>query len=149
VAGSGPQAVLLQGVAAVEALGTLPGDKVRAEMQRALALLLPSICYENFPRTLVEAFASGLPVIASRIGALADSVEEGVTGLLFEPGNAGDLTRQMLWAQAHPQRMAQMGLEARARYEAEFTADHNYQQLIAIYNAAIDEMAQTRPMRLA
>ncbi len=131
VAGEGPQAGLLDGVAGVTRLGSLPGEAVRQEMRRALALVVPSIWYENFPRTIVEAFACGLPVIASRIGALADIVRDGQTGLLFEPGNARDLADRMAWAQANPQRMAAMGAAARAQYEAEFSPEVNYRRLMA------------------
>lgn len=144
VAGSGPEASCLDGIAGVAALGALDGDSVRAEMNRALALVLPSIWYENFPRTLVEAYACGLPVIASRLGALAELVEDGETGLLFEPGNARELAERMTWAQAHPQQMAEMGRKARALYEAEFTADRNYAQLMGIYRDAIDENNKSR-----
>lgn len=144
VAGSGPEASCLEGIAGVAALGALDGSTVRAEMGRAMALVLPSIWYENFPRTLVEAYACGLPVIASRIGALAELVRDGETGLLFEPGNAADLADKLRWAQAHPQRMAEMGRKARALYEAEFTAERNYAQLMAIYRDAIDEHNASR-----
>ena len=137
VAGTGPEAALLAGVTGVQALGALGGDAVRAEMSQAMALVLPSIWYENFPRTLVEAFGCGLPVIASRIGALAELVQDGITGLLFDPGNAQDLAAKMRLAQAHPEQMATMGRNARALYEAEFTAERNYAQLIQIYNDAI------------
>ena len=142
VAGTGPDAALLRGQTTMVALGALSGEAVRAEMERALALVLPSVCYENFPRTLVEAFATGLPVIASNAGPLRELVDDGVTGLLFESGDAADLARKMLWAQANPERMAHLGRQARARYEAEFTADQNYEQLMTIYQGAIDEMAK-------
>lgn len=137
VAGTGPEANLLQGVAGLTALGALPGERVRQQMAGSLALVLPSIWYENFPRTLVEAFGCGLPVIASRIGALAELVTDGVNGLLFEPGNAKDLADKMRWAQQHPTEMAAMGHNARKLYEAEFTAERNFQQLMAIYQEAI------------
>lgn len=136
VAGDGPEAGLLEGLVGVTRLGTLPGEAVRSEMNRASALVVPSIWYENFPRTIVEAFASGLPVIASRIGALADIVTDGETGLLFEPGNPRDLADKLAWAQAHPERMAQMGQRARAHYEAEFSAGVNYRRLMEIYDEA-------------
>ena len=136
-AGTGPEAPLLNGVPGIQALGALTGDAVRTEMSQAVALLLPSICYENFPRTLVEAYGSCMPVIASRHGAMAELVNEGVTGLLFEPGNAQDLASKMRWAQEHPQEMAEMGRNARALYEAEFTATRNYHQLMSIYDEAI------------
>lgn len=141
VAGTGPEAGLLVGVPGLQALGALGGGSVRAEMSQATALVLPSIWYENFPRTLVEAFGCGLPVIASRIGALSELVQDGITGLLFEPGNAQELAEKMRWAQAHPEQMAEMGRNARALYEAEFTAERNYHQLMAIYQDAIAEVA--------
>lgn len=137
IAGDGPDRALLEGVKGITLLGNLTGETVRLEMNRASALVLPSIWYENFPRTIVEAFATGLPVIASRIGALADLVRDGETGLLFEPGNALDLSNKMAWALAHPDAMANMGRKARAQYEAEFTADRNYEQLIEIYESAV------------
>ena len=140
VAGTGPESPRLAGVAGLAPLGALSSDHIRREMASAAALILPSIWYENFPRTLVEAFASGLPVIASRIGALAELVQDGVTGLLFEPGNARDLAAKMRWAQQHPDQIATMGRQARKHYEAEFTAERNYQQLMAIYTEAMAEV---------
>ena len=137
VAGVGPDAKKLLGIAALTPLGTLNLEQIHQEMLHATALILPSICNESFPRTLVEAYGSGLPVIASRIGALAELVTEGITGLLFDPGNAQELADKMEWARLHPQEMAEMGHFARERYEAQFTAEHNYQQLIAIYEQAI------------
>jgi len=123
----------------LQMLGALSGNVVRFEMGQSMALVLPSIWYENFPRTLVEAFACGLPVIASRIGALAELVEDGITGLLFETGNADDLAAKMKWAQQNPEKMRMMGQNARMKYEAEYTANQNYDQLVAIYNDAIEE----------
>jgi len=140
VAGEGPEAVLLDGVTGLQALGALSSEHVHVEMSQSIALILPSICYENFPRTLVEAFACGLPVIASRIGALAELIEDNVTGLLFEPGNAKDLAAKLLWANQNPEQMRQMGLNARKLYENKYTADRNYDQLIAIYREAIREL---------
>ncbi|WNO06247.1 glycosyltransferase family 4 protein [Rhodoferax mekongensis] len=140
VAGTGPDAPLLNEVPGLTALGALQMEQVRHEMSAAMAMVLPSIWYENFPRTLVEALGCGLPVIASRIGALAELVKDGETGLLFEPGNADDLAQKMRWAMANPEAMASMGHKARKQYEAEFTAERNYQQLIEIYESAIAEV---------
>jgi glycosyltransferase involved in cell wall biosynthesis len=139
VAGDGPDSALLDGVPGLVRLGSLPGEVVLREMHVAVALVVPSIWYENFPRTIVEAFATGLPVIASRIGALAELVCEGETGLLFEPGNPDDLAKKMAWALANPERMAEMGRKARAQYEAEFSADVNYRQLVTIYQDVLGE----------
>ena len=140
VAGTGPDAHLLATLPRLTMLGLQSPEQVRDEMRVATALVLPSIWYENFPRTLVEAFGAGLPVITSRIGALAELVEHGVTGLLCDPGDAQALGLAMRWAVAHPDEMAAMGRNARARFEALYTPDINHAQLLAIYSAAIDDM---------
>lgn len=144
VAGEGPEAGLLDGVPGITRLGSQPGEAVRGEMGCATALVVPSIWYENFPRTIVEAFACGLPVIASRIGALADIVSDGDTGLLFEPGNSRDLADKMAWALVHPEKMAAMGRKARAQYEAEFSAEVNYRRLMEIYDEVLAEWQGSR-----
>lgn len=141
VAGSGPDAALLEGHPRLRTLGALSPASVYEEMRRAVALVMPSRWYENFPRTLVEAFALGLPVIASRIGALASLVEEGRTGILFTPGNAADLAAKLQWAEHHPERMYAMGLAARQRYERDWTHEANYRRLIEIYREAAAEVA--------
>ncbi|HEX4329632.1 MAG TPA: glycosyltransferase [Burkholderiales bacterium] len=137
VIGDGPEVGRLHDLPGVRLLGRLAPADIYARMRGAACLVLPSIWYENFPRVLVEAFACGLPVIASRLGAMAELVEEGVTGLLFEPGNAGDFADQLAWAQAHPERMRRMGDAARAVYERNYTSQVNFLQLSAIYREAM------------
>lgn len=139
VVGDGPEAYLLKGVAGVTGLGRLPSTVVREEMSRARALVVPSICYETFGLVAIEAFSCGTPVIVSRIGALAELVREGETGLLFEPGNSTDLADKMAWALTHPEEMMAMGRNARAQYEAEFSAEVNYRRLVEIYDGVLAE----------
>lgn len=139
VAGDGPESRCLDDLPGVTRLGSLPALEVRGEMTRALALVVPSIWYENFPRTIVEAYACGLPVIASRLGALSEIVHDGQTGLLFEPGNPEDMARKLRWASEHPQVLAEMGENARSYYEAEFTPEKNYRQLLEIYLDVLGE----------
>ena len=111
-------------------------------MREATCLVVPSIWYENFPRTVVEAFACGLPVIASRLGAMVEIVRDGETGLLFEAGNADDLAQKMAWAENNPAAMREMGANARREYEARYTPAVNYRQLMTIY---ADAIAAARP----
>ena len=141
IAGSGPLEKELLAWPNLDRLGRLSHEQAIHEIGRAMALVLPSVWYEGFPMVVVEAFAAGTPVIASRIGSLAELIEDGVTGLLFEPGNAEELQAKMDWAQAHPEKMRAMGQAARKRYEALYTADANYQRLIAIYEDAITAAA--------
>jgi glycosyltransferase involved in cell wall biosynthesis len=139
VVGVGAEGPELARHPAFEMMGELPGSAVIAEMRAAKALVVPSIWNEMFGLVTVEAFANGLPVIASRIGALANIVRDGETGLLFEPGDSGELAAKLKWASQHPQEMLRMGKRARAEYEARYTPQRNLHQLLAIYaDAAAD-----------
>ncbi|MFY0038682.1 glycosyltransferase, partial [Acinetobacter baumannii] len=69
----------------------MPRGAMRTRIGRAAALVVPSLWYEGLPMVVAEAFAAGTPVIASRIGALAHLVEDGVTGLLVAPGDPAAL----------------------------------------------------------
>lgn len=143
VIGTGPEQSILENNLKLSSLGWKPKDFITDKMRAARYLIMPSICYENFPRTLVEAFACGLPVIASRLGALPEIVQEGHNGLLFDPGSAKDLASKMAWADSHPSEMAEMGRNARAAYESKYTAQQNYRQLMQIYDEAIAIARQT------
>jgi glycosyltransferase involved in cell wall biosynthesis len=142
VAGDGPARAEVESHPRLQALGALSPASVREEMRRAIALVMPSRAYEAFPRALVEAFALGLPVIASRRGALASLVDDGRTGLLFTPGSGADLAAKLRWAETHPDRMGAMGLAARRQYEREFTHEVNYPRLMAVYADAIAATAR-------
>jgi glycosyltransferase involved in cell wall biosynthesis len=129
VIGTGADEARLAGHARIRVLGRVGPAEVQERMRAAAYLVLPSLSYETLPRPLVEAFANGLPVIASRIGRLAEIVEPGRNGLLFEPGSARDLARRLAWAEAFPEKMRQMGECAKADYQARFLADWSYQRL--------------------
>lgn len=73
--------------------GPLPSDRVGEALSWADYLVVPSLWWENSPVTILEAYHAGVPVIASRLGALAEKVVDGVGGLLFAPGDVADLCR--------------------------------------------------------
>ena len=137
IVGEGPQRELVEASQDVRFFGSLEQEQVYAQMHQASYLVMPSICYEQFPRTLVEAFACGLPIVASRLGPLAELIEDGETGLLFNAGSAQDLASKIQFAETHPDIMRQMGAKARVEYEAKYTPQRNYQKLMAIYMDAI------------
>lgn len=137
VMGTGPFETQTAQQLGAQFLGFQPLDQVLARMETASYMVLPSICYEGFPRTIVEAFACGLPVIASRLGSMAELVTDGETGLLFTPGDDADLAQKITWANANPQAMAQMGQRARQVYEQRFTPELNGRELETIYREAI------------
>lgn len=68
------------------------GKELEGLILRATCIVCPAIWYENMPNTVIEAYACGKPVVASRIGSLAEIVEDGETGMLFEPKDAFDLS---------------------------------------------------------
>lgn len=117
----------------LELLGQRPREEVGQAMATSRFLVMPSQWYEGFPMVLVEAFSRGLPVIASRLGSMAEVVEDGVTGLHFAPGDAEDLAAKIQWAEANPDRIAEMGAAARRVYDTRYSADENYRQMMAIY----------------
>ena len=121
----------------VEFLGFLPHAKAVQWLQNARFLILPSIVYESFPLTIREAFACGKTVVASRLGAMAAIIEDGKTGLLFEPGNPDDLATKVRWLVENEDAVIKMGKAARAEFEAKYTAERNYEMLMDIYEMAI------------
>jgi glycosyltransferase involved in cell wall biosynthesis len=141
IAGSGPLGDEIASSAAIDPrlvpLGSLDRPALFGELRRARALIFPSIWREPFGLTIIEAFASGTPVIAARFGAPAEIVEEGVTGLFFRPGDAEDLAGQVRWASGHPAEMAEMGRHARRSYESRYSAEANYAQLTDVYRQAL------------
>ena len=145
IIGDGPDAAGLQQEAAFHGLSTVrfqghqSRQQVIAYLRRACFLIFSSQWYENFPMTIIEAFACGVPVICSRIGAMQEIVEDGRTGLHFIPGDANDLAAKVDWAWNHPERMQEMGREARKEYESKYTAEKNYPMLMKIYQHAIEE----------
>ena len=129
VIGTGPEDKRLAAHPHVRLLGRVSPSDAQERMRRAAYLVMPSLSYEPLPRPLIEAYANSLPVIASRLGTLAELVEPGRNGLLFEPGSGRDLARRLAWAEAFPEKMRQMGECARADYDARFVADWSHQKL--------------------
>ena len=127
--GAGPEAARLREHPRARLLGRVASDELRGRMQNAAYLILPSLSHDAEPQALVMAFAEALPVIASRIATLAELVEPGRNGLLFEPGSARELARRLAWAEAFPEKMRQMGECAQADYQARFVAHWDWRRL--------------------
>ncbi len=127
--------------------GRLSPEQTLAAIKRSRFLVFPSEWYETFGRVAAEAFACGVPVIASRLGAMEEIVADGRTGLHFTAGNPGDLAAKVAWAWNHPAEMSAMGREARAEYEAKYTPERNYAMLMGIYDRAVDACRQSFPAK--
>lgn len=147
VVGDGPLTPTVVGAArqgaGIEPLGRLPRHRVVELMQDAAVFIFPSLWYETFGMTLIEAYAVGLPVIASNLGVMSSLVQHRRTGLHFRPGDAADLAAQVEWALSHPAELDQMRRNARAEFELKYTAQRNHEMLMQIYQTGIGR-AQSR-----
>lgn len=106
-------------------------------MARAAAVVVPSAWMETFGLVVVEAMAAGVPTVAAAHGALVELVDDGVTGLLHRPGDAGSLAECLRRVVARPERNKEMGEAARRRYEQDFTPSVGLDRLVAGYEAIV------------
>ena len=117
-------------------LGRLSRLDVIDQMKRARVLIFPSIWYESLPLTIIEAFATGLPVIAGNLGSMAELVEDGHTGLLFEPGSAESLAATVRRLLTNDGLAVAMGMSARQEFETRYTRSRNCELLLRCYSMA-------------
>lgn len=141
IAGTGPLEPMVMEAAAripsIEHVGMLTPAEVMDKMGQADVFILPTEFYEGHPRAAVEAFARRVPVVASRIGAMQEMVEDGKTGFLFTPGDADDLVDTVNRALSDADRLANVGLRARKQFEAKYSAETNFQTLMGIYESVL------------
>ena len=121
----------------IELLGQRDRKEVFQFMKDAMFIVFPSEWYETFGNICAEAFACGKSVITSRLGSMAEIVEDGVTGLHFEPGNSDDLADKIQWLLEHPYEYRRMGKNARKVFFEKYTAEKNYNILKDIYEKAL------------
>lgn len=140
IAGDGPQLQSLQALvhrlglsSRVEFLGRVTGETKQRLLREATALTLPSVCYENFPVTILESFAVATPVIASDIGSIPYLVKHERNGLLFGPSDSRALGDALLELTTDPSRALEMGRKGRETVDALYTSNVHYNQLMRIY----------------
>ena len=123
----------------VRLLGRLNGDELRQAYTSAELFVLPSV-FEPFGIVLLEAMASGLPVIASRVGGIPEVVEEGKTALLVPPSNPEELRTaiETLWSNDRLRRA--MGHAGRERAGL-FSWSLIIPRIMKVYEEAIAEIA--------
>jgi glycosyltransferase involved in cell wall biosynthesis len=119
----------------IEILGRRSRADVFDLMKGARFLMFPSQWYEGLGLTVIEAFACGLPVVAARLGAMREIIQDGRTGLHFAPGDINDLADKANWVWTHPTEAERMGREAREEFTTKYTAESNYKILMKIYQA--------------
>jgi glycosyltransferase involved in cell wall biosynthesis len=145
VAGSGPlESLMRTPPAGVEYLGAKSRAEVLSLMRAASLVVVPSVCYENFPVTIAEAFSVGLPVAASRLGAMEEILRGEAAGWLFRPNDPEDIARTVTAAWNGVWERARKGQQARAAFEQKYSPARNYEMLMGIYSRAASVSAQSR-----
>jgi glycosyltransferase involved in cell wall biosynthesis len=139
VVGDGPDAQRLRHRAppGVEFRPPQPPEEAASLLARARALLLPSLSYEGAPRSLLEAYAAGVPVLANRIGALPELVEEGFSGLLLRPRDGGQWTAAVARLQDDEESI-RLGEGALRLWRERYSPERGLEDLEVAYARSLD-----------
>jgi glycosyltransferase involved in cell wall biosynthesis len=121
----------------VDLRGHLTGPALQQFYRSARMLVMPSVWWETFGMSLVEAMVWWKPAVVSRLGALTEVVDEGITGLTAEPGNAEDWSEKIRYLWERPRLCRQMGLAARDKALREYSPQAHYERLMATYETAV------------
>ena len=141
IAGDGPERKLLQ-----EEFGSYPNISFKGQMEKkqiseymkkCKAFICPSIWYEGAPLTIIEAFATGTPVIASRLGSMAETITDGFNGLHFTAGDADDLCKKIELFIKETEQHSMFYKNARQTYLEKYHEDIHYNAILKIYDDAI------------
>lgn len=144
IAGEGPEGDGLRELARRRAPGRvrfegyMSGERLRAAIAGARFVVLPSRWYENLPFSIMEAFASGVPVIASRTGGIPEMVDDGVDGFLFEVGDEAELRDRMRRLLADPGLCRVMGERARAKALERYDRAGHYEAIMELYRRVVN-----------
>jgi glycosyltransferase involved in cell wall biosynthesis len=140
IAGKGPIEEKLKSQASmnVKFVGHLNGEKLIKFYKKAKFLVLPSICLEAFGLVIIEAMKEGLPVLASRIGGIPEIIDDGISGLLFEAGNAADLENKMTLLWNNNDLCRKFANAGRTKIGDEFSEETYYKRLMRAYSQAIE-----------
>lgn len=133
IIGEGPLEDQLRAAAGpnIRFMGRQPREVIKQELNAARAMVFPSVCYEGLPNTIMEAFSTGTPVIASDVDNINSLVAHQHNGLLFETGNPASLVERI--QQLDTDESFNLGRNARAEYEQNYTHEANYRALMQIY----------------
>lgn len=149
IAGTGPEEGAIRDyiekkrIQNVQLLGFASGSAREEFLRNCMFTIMPSEWYEMFPMVLLEAWAAGKPAIGSRLGAVADLIEDGSTGLLFEPGNHFDLAQKIETLSRSPEYAARMGTQARAVVETKYNPAVSHNLLMQIFHHVSRRKIQT------
>ncbi len=138
VAGTGPLLDVLKAQYSPSIfVGHLSGDTLKTTIEKASVVVVPSEWYENCPMSVLEAMAYGKPVVGSRMGGIPELIQDGITGLLYEAGNVGELAAAIDKLMTSSTLRQEMGAAGRLRVTRNFSLDKHNKGLIEIYQFAL------------
>ncbi|MDD5369028.1 MAG: glycosyltransferase family 4 protein [Anaerolineaceae bacterium] len=141
IAGTGPQLESLvryvqsRNMTNIEFVGFQEKKELLDLIRKAFVSIIPSECFDVFPLASLESMSVGTPVIASRIGGLPDVIEDGKSGLLFQPKDSGELQEKVEYLFSHPSEAEQMGEYAQNIVRVKYSPEIHYQKLMDIYHS--------------
>jgi glycosyltransferase involved in cell wall biosynthesis len=154
VLGDGPERPALERLASslrvtdrVTFRGRLPAAAVHEAMRSAAMVAVPSRWYENMPITVLEAFAAGVPVVASALGGIPELIDDGRDGILVPPDEPGILAEALAALTDGVDRAFEMGRNARAKVEDRFTPASHLARIDALYAEAAEEAGRGAVVR--
>jgi glycosyltransferase involved in cell wall biosynthesis len=126
-----------KGYDTVEFFGHMVPEKLPGYYRNALFIVVPSVWYEVFGLAILEAFNYAKPVVAADIGAIPEIVEDGKTGLLYRPGDTGELRGKIEWMFDNPESAGRMGQNARKYVTQHFAPDSYWKNLQSLHASLV------------
>lgn len=126
-----------EGVENVRFLGYRSGEELHSLIRNSMFTILPSEWYENCPMAVIESLALGKPVIGARIGGIPELIDEGVDGLLFQPGQVEDLAAKIEWFLENKHLLAKMGKAGRDKIKRKYGAEEHYRRIMELYSRVL------------
>jgi len=117
----------------ISLLGFLSEKDLQKEVRNSYFTIFPNHYYHLCPSSILESFAYKKPVIGANLGSVPELLEDGITGLLFEPRNEKKLAEKIKYLYENPEEVKKMGQNARLKVEENYSAEKYYPKLIQIY----------------
>ena len=137
LAGDSPTHPAIQDGDSAECVMIRGKEELSKFYRQARMVAVPSIWFETFGLVAAEAMSYGIPVVASRFGALQNTVKDGVSGMLFEMNNVNDLAEKMSLLWNDPELAKKLGENGRREVKERFDPAMQLSQLLEVYNKAI------------
>ena len=106
--------------------------------------MVPSICYENCPYSIIETMEIGKPVIGSKIGGISELIQDGENGFLYKYNDVNSLADKMQQLFDNPNLVRKFSQKSKKLFEKNYTADIYYKNIIDIYQNLIKEKQQCK-----